>query len=316
MKSFLICSLLAYSVVTSAFRAPVQRLHTAPSRATLLFSSTTPDASTETPVTPVEVEISPEAVSVPAVADGQEEGLDIDFEALSEESAAAAFETKRDISDMYVKSERRAPRQAQWFPMLLSPSALDGSFAGDVGFDPLGFSSDKAAFNRMREAELKHARLAMLAAAGWPLSELWHREIADALGLDSILAEAGKAPSVLNGGLTNVWIIGAGVMALAIGGLLEFRTFAAQEKDDYRPGDLGFDPLGLHAFRASFGLDPITEQISQEEKLRRAKFDMELCEIKNGRLAMIAIVGYVAQEFVTGIPVVQQTPFFFGDPIV
>jgi hypothetical protein len=29
----------------------------------------------------------------------------------------------------------------------------------------------------MREAEIKHCRLAMLAAAGWPLSELWHKGI-------------------------------------------------------------------------------------------------------------------------------------------
>ena len=43
---------------------------------------------------------------------------------------------------------------------------------------------------------------------------------------------------------------------------------------------------------------------------------MELCEIKNGRLAMIAIVGYAGQEFLLGSPVVQQTPFFFGDPIM
>jgi hypothetical protein len=81
-------------------------------------------------------------------------------------------------------------------------------------------------------------------------------------------------------------------------------------------GDLNFDPLALHAFRGSFNLDPITEKISVEEKLKRARKDMELCEIKHGRLAMIAITGFVAQEFVTGIPVVQQTPFFFGDPIV
>ena len=88
------------------------------------------------------------------------------------------------------------------------------------------------------------------------------------------------------------------------------------QKSGYQPGDLGFDPLRLHTFRASFGLDPITEAISREEKLRRAKLDMELCEIKNGRLAMLAITAYAAQEFVSGIPVVQQTPFFFGDPIV
>jgi hypothetical protein len=32
-----------------------------------------------------------------------------------------------------------------------------------------------------------------------------------------------------------------------------------------------------------------------QEKIARGKFDMELCEIKNGRLAMIAISGYAAQ---------------------
>lgn len=243
--------------------------------------------------------------------------LEVDFEQLAEESAATAFETKIDISDMLVSDEKRkAPRQAQWFPMLLSPSALDGTLAGDVGFDPLGFAKDKDSLYKMREAEIKHARLAMLAAAGWPLSELWHKELADVLGLDSILALEGKAPSVLNGGLSNTWIIGAAVVSVIVGGLLEAKTMDASQKVGYKPGDLNFDPLNLHSFRASFGLDQITEKLTREEKLARAKFDMELCEIKNGRLAMLAITAYAAQEFVSGIPVVQQTPFFFGDPIV
>lgn len=43
--------------------------------------------------------------------------------------------------------------------------------------------------------------------------------------------------------------------------------------------------------------------------------DMELCEIKNGRLAMIGITGMAFQELVAGTPVVEQTPIFFGDPI-
>jgi hypothetical protein len=126
--------------------------------------------------------------------------IDVDFDALSKESAANTFKPKVDLSNMYTKEERRAPRQSQWFPMLLSPVALDGSLAGDVGFDPFGLARDKEGAYRMREAELKHSRLAMLAAAGWPLSELWHRELADTLGLDSILASENRAPSVLNGG--------------------------------------------------------------------------------------------------------------------
>ena len=39
---------------------------------------------------------------------------------------------------------------------------------------------------------------------------------------------------------------------------------------------------------------------------------MKLAEIKNGRLAMMAITGMAVQEFVYGTPVIAQTPFFFG----
>jgi len=139
----------------------------------------------------------------------------------------------------------------------------------------------------------------------------------ETFGLDSILASADKAPSVLNGGLANFWIIGAGVASLAIGGLLELKTADAQKNDEkYKPGKLGFDPLNLYTFRSSFGLDVITEKITREEKLARARFDMDLCEIKHGRAAMLAISAFAAQEFISGIPVVQQTPFFFGDPIL
>lgn len=282
--------------------------------------SDTPDSSvTNFPATSEETSTSATEVTVKdPVEINSDSEFELDFEALSEESATTTFKPKRDLSDMYVKdaTTRKAPRQAKWFPMLLAPTALDGSLAGDVGFDPLGFSKDKESLKWMREAEIKHSRLAMLGAAGWPLSELWHKGIADTLGLDSILAEADKAPSVLNGGMSNTWIIATGAISLLIGGLLELRTKEMSEKAGYVPGDLNFDPLGLHSFRSTFGLDQITENLSTEQKLANAKFDMELCEIKHGRLAMIAMTGFVAQEFVTGIPVVQQTPFFFGDPIV
>lgn len=238
----------------------------------------------------------------------------IDLEKLAAESAAAAVMGKVPLPDVPI--ERKAPRQAKWFPMLLSPPFLDGSYAGDVGFDPLNFAKDKDTMVSMREAEIKHARLAMLGAAGWPLEELWHKNIAELLGLDSILTKTDQAPSILNGGLDNGWIIGTGVVSLLIGGALELQTATASKEPSYKPGNLGFDPLNLYSLRSSFGLDNIFENITREEKIARGKFDMELCEIKNGRLAMLAVVGYVAQEFVTGIPVVQQTPLFFGDPIV
>ena len=55
-------------------------------------------------------------------------------------------------------------------PFLTRPAALDGSMVGDVGFDPLGFSA-KYPLNWLREAELKHGRVAMLATLGTIVQE-------------------------------------------------------------------------------------------------------------------------------------------------
>eukprot|EP00957_Ditylum_brightwellii_P038134 2883633-Ditylum_brightwellii.AAC.1 len=55
-----------------------------------------------------------------------------------------------------------------------------------------------------REAEVKHARLAMLAAAGWPLSEVFDKKIASALNLAPVLDANDRAPSLLNGGLGKI----------------------------------------------------------------------------------------------------------------
>merc|ERR1719453_1675504 len=57
-------------------------------------------------------------------------------------------------------------------PKIKTMMVGDKTLAGDMGFDPLNLadSPDKLAW--MREAEVKHARLAMVAALGWPVSEL------------------------------------------------------------------------------------------------------------------------------------------------
>jgi hypothetical protein len=48
-------------------------------------------------------------------------------------------------------------------PFLKCPGALvDCDLAGNVGFDPLGFAKNKEQLMEYREAEIKHARLAML----------------------------------------------------------------------------------------------------------------------------------------------------------
>ena len=151
----------------------------------------------------------------------------------------------------------------------------------------------------MREAETKHARLAMLAAAGWPLSELWHKNIASVFQLDSILASNDRAPSILNGGLSSVYASGMLMMSIIIAGYLEGKAmnsgevfWNSEKPEGYVPGNYNFDPLGLYNKRGD-------------------KKAMETAEIKNGRLAMIAITAFAIQEAVTGLPVVQETPYLF-----
>merc|ERR1712071_188524 len=99
-------------------------------------------------------------------------------------------------------------------PFLTRPKMLDGSLPGDRGFDPLNFSKDRESLAWYRNAEIKHARIAMLAAIGWPISELWDEKLAEAkLTLKSSLVLVGSTyfwltrrmgtPLILNGPVTS-----------------------------------------------------------------------------------------------------------------
>ena len=126
-----------------------------------------------------------------------------------------------------------------------APAYLDGTMPGDVGFDPLCLAalakpnpdilqaclSSEARKERieamsaaeqqkglvwMREAELKHARLAMLAAAGWPLAELVNGSWLRFAGTN------GRAPSLFNGALFD-FPVGV-VVFLALAGVMYSET--------------------------------------------------------------------------------------------
>ena len=95
-------------------------------------------------------------------------------------------------------------------PFLRRPQHLTNEFAGDVGFDPLNLATSREQLLYYREAEVKHGRLAMLAAAGWPISELFDKSITQELDADfdlnlsPIVDESDRAPSLLNGGLDSI----------------------------------------------------------------------------------------------------------------
>ncbi len=205
-----------------------------------------------------------------------------------------------------------------------APYYLDGSMAGDQGLDPLNlvaladpdlgkdgvYKVDELARSPMkrlaklesmapaqlaesvawmREAELKHGRIAMLAAAGWPLAELaTHR----------------RAPSLFNGHLFEFKHYGNALGLLTFLGLLallEARTGGKGGEGALGEGDYGFDPLGLYAGEA-FPLVGV----------KRSPEELRLSEIKHGRAAMLAITGFSVQEFVSGDPVTKTWPMFFG----
>lgn len=133
----------------------------------------------------------------------------------------------------------------------------------------------------------------MLAAAGWPLSELWDRKIASVLDLPPILDATNRAPSVLNGGLGKInpaYWIGCIALAAAVEG---YGGMVNSKKAGYYPGDYGFDPFGLYP------------------KDENGQARMRLSEIKNGRLAMVAITAFAAQEFVAGSAVIDHAAIFF-----
>ena len=55
------------------------------------------------------------------------------------------------------KKKGPAMIKSRSLPFAECPAVLDGTMAGDVGFDPLCFSADEARLFNYREAEIKHA---------------------------------------------------------------------------------------------------------------------------------------------------------------
>eukprot|EP00522_Entomoneis_paludosa_P012732 CAMPEP_0172439086 /NCGR_PEP_ID=MMETSP1065-20121228/179_1 /TAXON_ID=265537 /ORGANISM="Amphiprora paludosa, Strain CCMP125" /LENGTH=226 /DNA_ID=CAMNT_0013187713 /DNA_START=56 /DNA_END=736 /DNA_ORIENTATION=- len=169
---------------------------------------------------------------------------------------------------------------------------LPGSLDPVPNFDPFGYAanSDYETIKEYREAELQHGRVAMLGALGMlvteepiefhPLFEADNKDIGPAIRhLDEVRAVSPAFFELL------AIVIGALELNRALKGWTapdEVFTSNRALKEDYFPGDVGFDPLGLAPS------DP-------EEFLA-----LHTKELQNGRLAMLGWAGMVAQELVNG----------------
>ena len=188
-----------------------------------------------------------------------------------------------------------------------------------TALDFLGLSDDESStflgfnFAYYREAEIKHGRLAMLAAVAWPTQEIINPILTESFRLKDVLAASnGASPSLLNGGLFQLEVLPA-VLLFSYGCLkLEQSDVAVRAELGLKwnefangfgffgrtPGDFRFDPLKFY------------KPLSFEDKVA-----VQERELLNGRVAMLAVASYVASEFVTQMPVVKATPLFF-EPII
>jgi Chlorophyll A-B binding protein len=120
-----------------------------------------------------------------------------------------------------------------------------------------------------------------LAAAHWPIAELFDRPLATFLGQPAVVDATDRSPSVLNGGLDKVSPVFWVTILLAASAVDLYQINKANYDSEYTSGNLGFDPLGLYP------------------KDKEGQLKMMAKELRNGRLAMIAISAFAAQEWVS-----------------
>jgi len=141
-------------------------------------------------------------------------------------------------------------------------------------WDPLNFSKDEGSLYRYRAVELKHGRLAMLAVLGLWVSEFYHPLY------DGKISPGIKAIGELPG---PAWL-----QILATIGVIEL-TVGKQDTENKAPGDLGF----------GYNFNPFK---NDPEKFA----ELQLKELKNGRLAMLGAAGILLQESITGQTCFEQ----------
>ena len=176
----------------------------------------------------------------------------------------------------------------------LSIDTLPGAIAPVRFFDPLGFveKADANTLKRYREAEVTHGRVAMLATIGFLVGKKVE-------GSSFLFDASIKGPAITHLAqvpqgfwvLLTIFIAAAENKRAVVGWVSPSDTPVDQPgllRDDYYPGDVGFDPLKLKPE------DP--EEFNE----------MATKELQHGQLAMLAAAGFIAQECTDGKGIIEH----------
>jgi len=201
-----------------------------------------------------------------------------------------------------------------------SLSYLDGSLAGDYGFDPLGLMDPEGAGgfidpNWLVYAEIINGRFAMLGAAGAIAPEI--------LGRAGLIPQETALPWFQTGVIPPMGTYGYWadpytlfVLEIALMGFAEHR----RAQDYYKPGSMGKQYfLGFEKFLGGSGDPaypggPVFNFLGFGKNEKELK-DLKIKEVKNGRLAMLAILGYFIQAIFTGVGPFQNLLDHLADPV-
>merc|ERR1719487_1629702 len=251
----------------------------------------------------LELDVASLSSKVTEFAKEGEELVVKDLEGSALQNIQAAAESKTAMLGVMGRNSKPAPVQkSEALPWADRPKSLEGTnLVGDSGFDPLGlFGADplKLGWNQQfyREAEIKHARLGMLAALAYPVQERLEPVLAKAYNLPDELKETlGRSPSIVNGGLEQGEIPLTILAFLAAGAVVEYLTNKLKKEQgaSYVAGDIGL---------------PYVYASSVEQRALR-----QLQELQFGRLAMVAVLVYVVEESVTRTSVLRETAAIFQE---
>jgi len=166
-----------------------------------------------------------------------------------------------------------------------------GEYVGDVGFDPLGFASNKRLLPWYREAELAHGRVCMLAVLGFTVQTggaKWEPFITR-YPTDSSdpLKAATQVPII---GWLQILVV------IALSELWRYENVISKYDQGVKPGDLGWNPTAPAGGNRPKWFGPTFTAKYEPEEWNL----MKLREIKHARLAMLGFGFMVCQNAASG----------------